>query len=267
MMDLGDVDSKFGLHGYKKYIPTIARFLLVATFFEDGIRMFLDWTLQVDYLGSRLTTIGAKIFLILSATMQLTGGALVVTSRRHLEPAVFCLLANIILQACVYGIFTDIVLMLRNFALVGGLLMLLSEKRLAEGKRALLHAPIAMHDKSTRYLQLAGRTLLVLLLVAHMPFQSTAFTLVNVLLVLASAALLVMVVLGLKTQLAAMLLVVVVCGANILWNNFWMLDYHHHERDFFQYYFFQTLSIVGGLLLVVSVGPGDLSVDARKKRF
>jgi hypothetical protein len=34
----------------KPYLPAISRFLIVATFFEDGIRILVQWSDQIDYL-------------------------------------------------------------------------------------------------------------------------------------------------------------------------------------------------------------------------
>jgi uncharacterized membrane protein YphA (DoxX/SURF4 family) len=87
-----------------------------------------------------------------------------------------------------------------------------------------------------------------------------------------------MVAVGFKAKYSAMFLVALLSIFNVLINNFWSVHSGHPHRDFLKYVycvyfvndrydFFQTLSIIGGLLLLVNMGPGGLSVDEKKKVY
>jgi uncharacterized membrane protein YphA (DoxX/SURF4 family) len=92
----------------------------------------------------------------------------------------------------------------------------------------------------------------------------------------------IMVALGFKAKWSAGFLVVLLSIFNVFVNNWWSVHDKHPQRDFlkyvsprtflpfltpfsYRYDFFQTLSIVGGLLLLVNMGAGGISVDAKKK--
>lgn len=53
--------------------------------------------------------------------------------------------------------------------------------------------------------------------------------------------------------------------SNMFTNAFWAVP--AWQVDYVKYDFFQTLSVVGGLLMIVNLGAGQLSVDEKKKEF
>ena len=83
----------------KHILPHLARFCLVATFFEDGIRMWLQWSEQRDYIDHSWNC-GAFIgtlFVMINLLGQIAG-CFMVLGRIKVEIAVGILFGTILLQ-------------------------------------------------------------------------------------------------------------------------------------------------------------------------
>ncbi|KAI5798767.1 SURF4 family-domain-containing protein [Pyronema domesticum] len=250
----------------KPYLPAIGRFLIVVTFLEDALRIITQWNDQLAYLRDyRHIPWGfTHLFLGLNVIAMLFGSTMVIMRRRS-EWAVGGLLAVVVAQAVGYGLIFDLNFFLRNLSVVGGLLMVFSDS-FQRRKFAFAGLPSLGDEKDRKvYFQLAGRVLLVFLFVGFV--FSGEWSISRILVSIVGLVACVMVVVGFKAKLSAVLLVVILSIFNVLINNFWTLHPHHPHRDFAKYDFFQILSIVGGLVLLVNMGPGSLSVDEKKKVY
>lgn len=249
----------------KPHLPAIGRFLIVVTFIEDALRIITQWNDQLSYLNDyRHIPWGlTHLFLGLNVIVMLVASALVVM-RRHSTYAVGGLFGVVITQALGYGLIFDLNFFLRNLSVLGGLLMVISD---SFHRKKFAFAGLPQIDEKDRkvYFQLAGRVLLVFLFVGFV--FSGEWTVSRILVSIVGLIACVMVVVGFKAKWSAVLLVVILSIFNVLINNFWTLHPHHPHRDFAKYDFFQILSIVGGLVLLVNMGPGSLSVDEKKKVY
>ncbi|KAF9585159.1 hypothetical protein BGW38_003667, partial [Lunasporangiospora selenospora] len=195
--------------------------------------------------------------------VMLTCSAMVI-GRKHTEYAAAALLGVVVSQALGYGLIFDANFFLRNLSVIGGLLMVVSDS-LSRRRQLFAGLPnITENDKRT-YFQLAGRVLLIFLFIGFVFKGNWSFA--RVLSSMVALAACVMIAVGFKAKLTAMFLVLFLSIFNVMVNNWWSVDHAHIQKDFLKYDFFQTLSIMGGLLLLVTIGPGGMSVDEKKKAF
>ena len=151
----------------------------------------------------------------------------------------------------------------RNVALAGGVILLLAESK-AEGRSLFAGLPSLGENTPRTYLQLSGRILLVFMFLTLLRFEFSFLMLIQN---LVGTALIVLITVGYKTKLASLILVIWLSILNIYFNAWWNIPDYKPMRDFLKYDFFQTLSVVGGLLLVVALGPGGYSMDEHKKNW
>jgi len=248
----------------KNVLPHLARLCLVSTFIEDGIRMWMQWGEQRDYISSTwgCGQFFASLFVLINMVGQLgsCGGVLV---RKQVQIMCYILFFIIGLQTVAYSILWDLKFLARNLALVGAVLLLLAESK---SESRSLFAGVPQLDTTTpkSYLQLGGRVLLVFMFMTLLHFT---FSPVDLIQNLVGSALMFLVCIGHKTKLSAMVLVLWLSVLNLYQNQFWMYSSTRAMHDFLKYDFFQTLSVIGGLLMLIALGPGGVSVDERKKLY
>ncbi|KAK9472248.1 SURF4 family-domain-containing protein [Dipodascopsis tothii] len=249
----------------KPYLPAIGRFLIVVTFIEDAIRIVSQWSDQVFYLVNYRNNPKFIVvpFLFINVTAMLVGSALVIV-RKHSLWAVCSLLGVVVTQAIGYGLLFELNFFLRNLSVIGGLLMVLSDS-FVRTRMTFAGLPNIDEKDKREYFQLAGRVLLIFLFVGFI--FSGEWSIARVFISIVGFVACIMVAVGFKAKLSAMLLVVILSIFNVLINHYWTYSTGHPNRDFLKYEHFQTLSIVGGLLLVVNTGAGKLSIDEKKKIY
>lgn len=249
----------------KPYVPIIARFLIVVTFLEDAVRILTQWGDQLWYLQKhRHFFWGMSHLFLIFNVIAMVGGSYCVIAKRYPEYAVGALLSVVVVQGLGYGLIFDMSFFLRNLSVIGGLLMVLSDS-LQKNKKLFAGLPSISETDRRKYFQLAGRVLLIFLFIGFV-FQGK-FTFFRAIVSLLGLGACVMVAVGFKAKWSASLLVTTLSIANVFVNNWWSMHPSNPSLDFKRYDFFQTLSIVGGLLLLVNIGPGGLSVDEKKKIY
>ncbi|KAI9197419.1 SURF4 family-domain-containing protein [Polychytrium aggregatum] len=254
----------------KPWLPVIARFLLVVTFLEDSLRIISQWSDQLFYLQRHrgFPWITAEAFLVLNVALMVVSSFMAI-AKFQTKIAVGALFFVVVSQAIGYGLIFDMNFLFRNISVIGGLLMLLADASLTNSGRkknsydgALLNVNVVQQGE---YILLAGRVLLVFLFLSFI--FGGELTPLRILVSIVSGIGCIMVVVGFKAKWSAWILITFLSISNFFLNNWWNLHHNHPQKDFQKYDFFQTLSIMGGFLLLVNLGPGGLSMDEKKKDY
>lgn len=130
---------------------------------------------------------------------------------------------------------------------------MLAESR-GEARSLFAGVPSLGDNKPKNFMQLAGRVLLAFMFVTLIRFELSFLQIVQD---IVGSILMVMVTVGYKTKLSALILVALLSVLNIYHNAWWTIPSYKPLRDFLKYDFFQTLSVIGGLLMIVNLGPGE----------
>jgi len=142
--------------------------------------------------------------------------------RKYTEYAVFGLIGVVITQALGYGLIFDLNFFLRNLSVMGGLLMVLSDSWVRR-KFAPAGLPMPAEKDRKKFIQLAGRILLILLFVGFIWSGDWGFA--RIVVSLFGLVACVMVVVGFKAKFSAILLVVILSVFNLVVNNFWTVRF------------------------------------------
>ena len=165
------------------------------------------------------------------------------------------LAAVVLLQTLGYGMLFNVIFLLRSMSLIGGILMLMADANVEKKRRFFAGLPELSEKNKTMYISLIGRILLILLFVTVL--LEGSFDLPHLIfagLVLLACA---MIVVGKFARYSASYLLLVLTVMNFIVNDFW--NYENEQEDFVRYDFFQTLSVIGGYMMLLSVGPGSIS--------
>lgn len=248
----------------KVFLPTLARLCLISTFVEDGLRMWVQWSEQRDYMDMQWGCgyFIATLFVLINLAGQL-GGCIMVLSRFRVPIACGVLFFIVVLQTIAYNILWDLQFLFRNLALIGALLLVLAESQ-SEQRSSIAGIPSLGENKPKNYLQLTGRVLLAFMFITLLRFELSVVQMVQDLI---GSVLMVLVTIGYKTKLSALILVLILATLNLIHNAWWTIPASKPMRDFLKYDFFQTLSVIGGLLMIVQLGPGGVSMDEHKKEW
>jgi len=254
---------------YREWLPFIGRILLVLTNIEDGFRLAIDFNSQALFLTQHtLAGVGwlAVIYLLFSLFAQCVGSLLIVINKKMRFAAGLLLVFKFSILI-IYGFnMPEWVHMqgryrflTRVMSISGGLCMLIAHDLYQEQRQKGYFAglPGLMEPSNVAtYLQTAGRFMLAFQFAGMFNYGIT----VGIIMMIPA----VLVAVGFKTRYASLFLGLVLFTESTLGNALSLLTGSYSSFDTTFYFMCQDLSILGGVILLASLGPGGISLDSKK---
>lgn len=257
-------------------LPGIGRTLISLTFLEDSFRIMTGFSNQIDFLQNTrilhvpLPWVVAGFFVLFSFVTQALGSILVVTGVRadlgayllgsYIVPAFFMYGFNVPHWVHYHG---RELFLIRLVALGGACVMIIADsqlKRSRERNNVGFAGIPSLSDplEATYKLQLFGRCMIVALALSCW----THGIVIGLLTTIVGAA----VALGFRSKLATLLLGTIFTLSMLITHD-WSSLGSSSLADAVLYVLCQDLSIIGGLVVLTTAGPGNLSIDNRRKAF
>eukprot|EP00041_Stephanoeca_diplocostata_P025926 m.690915 g.690915 ORF g.690915 m.690915 type:complete len:331 (+) comp22852_c0_seq33:145-1137(+) len=254
-------------------IRPIAKIFMLSTFLEDSARMAFQWDVQVDHINEEWGTnkwvgtyfVAANLaFQVIPAAVLLLNGVVKVPSG-IIQAMCALLVVMVLAQSVAYHVLWNIEFFFRNLAVIGAMCLVAAEATDPEPtKGGILDRDVDDDDEAevADVLRLSGRLLVVLMFVTLTKFDTAARIITEII----GMILLALLVIGYKTRLSAVSLFVLLMIENLTLNDFFMHDSEDHLHDYKKFNFFQALTVTGGLMMLVALGPGAVSMDGEDKK-
>eukprot|EP00036_Acanthoecidae_sp_10tr_P010635 CAMPEP_0182916170 /NCGR_PEP_ID=MMETSP0105_2-20130417/779_1 /TAXON_ID=81532 ORGANISM="Acanthoeca-like sp., Strain 10tr" /NCGR_SAMPLE_ID=MMETSP0105_2 /ASSEMBLY_ACC=CAM_ASM_000205 /LENGTH=308 /DNA_ID=CAMNT_0025053099 /DNA_START=54 /DNA_END=980 /DNA_ORIENTATION=+ len=266
--------ANYGLQAAAPAIRPIARLFLLSTFLEDAVRMATQWDTQVNHINTEWESepwVGTTfvwcnlIFQVLPSFLILLNGV-VKMPNWIIVSSLVTLVVVVLAQSVAYHVLWNVEFFFRNLAVIGALCLVGAEAVEPEPtKGGLLDRDVSLDEEEAEVadvLRLSGRLLLVLMFVTLTKFDNVT----RIITELIGMLLLALLVIGFKTRLSAVTLFVLLMVENLTLNDFFMHDSTDPMHDLKKFNFFQALTVTGGLMMLVALGPGAVSLDGEDKK-
>jgi len=254
-------------------IRPCARLFLLCTFVEDALRMLFQWEVQAthvstewhaeDYVGNTFVAFNLVCQAIPCTILLLNG---IVTMPRGLIQFCIALLVVVVMaQSVAYHVLWNLEFFLRNLAVIGALCLVGAEACDPEPTKGGILDRIDEdedEDDVSDILRLSGRVMLSLMFLTLVKFDTSQRIVLEVM----AGFLLALVVVGYKTKLSSVTLFMFLFVENMYLNDFFMHASTENLYDFKKFNFFQALTVIGGLMMLVVLGPGSVSFDGEEKK-